>query len=82
METDTLTVNPTIDVPTSAQLGAVAGATGVPSKSSLLFYSVGRFNFATELTFGAFLQEVTSVSEEERFRQSAVKSVPRSWRDL
>jgi hypothetical protein len=54
----------------------------MPSKSSLLFYSVGRFNFATELTFGAFLQEVKSVSEEERFRQSAVKSVPRSWRDL
>jgi hypothetical protein len=80
MEGETLT--PTIDVPTSPQVGAMAGPTVLPSKISLLFYSAGPFYLATDLTFGAFLQEVKSVSDEDRFRQSAVKSVPRSWRDL
>lgn len=48
---------------------------------SLAFYTVERFDFATHETLGSYLQRAGE-ADDEQFGQNAVKSAPRSWREL
>lgn len=80
MESDTLTS--TKDFWTGALgLGPVLVPTARVT-GSLLFYSAVRFDCATQWLLGALIEEARAESEEGLFRRSAVRSVPRSWRDL
>jgi hypothetical protein len=72
--------SPTIDFPRTAPPEST-GVTEDPD--ALTFYLGQRQDLATELTLAAFLAKLeTAVEDEEGFSQSAVKSLPRSWREL
>lgn len=76
-------LSPTIDFAPNVQgVSALAASTVRPTDASLAFFMLARFDFATGQTLGAFLDGVRSGRDDERFRQSAVKSLPRGWRDL
>lgn len=75
-------LSPTIDFPPAAS-AETARVTEAPAKGALTFYSRSRQDLATELTLAAFIAKLeTMVEDEEGFSQSAVKSLPRSWREL
>ncbi len=51
------------------------------TSTSLKYYSLGRYDLATELTLVAMIAS-GQWPEEEAFSHSAVRSAPRGWRDL
>lgn len=80
--TDT-TLSPTTDFAAVPSASApTVGATERPAKEALSFYSYCRSELATELTLSVFLAKVVSKTEEDELSQNAVKSLPRSWREL
>jgi hypothetical protein len=76
----TIDLSPTRDFPVASRSPSVCDVT-VVELDSFAFYTVRRFDVATHETLGAYLHRAEE-AEDEAFSQSAVKSVPRSWRDL
>lgn len=75
-----VSIRPTHNFAPASQELSLAELTKV-RLGSLAFYTVERFDAATQETLASYLQRLVE-SEDDLFSQSAVKSVPRSWRDL
>ncbi len=73
-------LSPTREFAAASQPLSLGQLTAVQVRS-LVFYTVERFDFATRETLGAYLRRAEEL-EDEKFSQSAVKSAPRSWREL
>lgn len=59
---------------------AVATTAAMPA-GSLSFYALARYDLTTDLTLAAF-RAARVGDEEQQFGQSAVSSLPQSWREL
>lgn len=75
-----LLVNPTQDFAPASQALSLDELTKV-RRGWVAFHMIERFDGATQETLGTYLRRVED-SDEDLFSQSAVKSAPRSWREL